>query len=237
MTANRPSPEGGSHSINLPLFLVILTRSPKSQEIFKLNSLCHIIIRVEAYRAQNGLTQCFNCQQFGHFWANCRQPPRCLWCGGGHLHKECPEAEKEHSTPNCCNCSLQEGERPHPFSYRGCRHAKEESLRRKNQRSLNKGTSGRTFSSNYVTPGQSFAGALRSNPGQQPPMRQAQEAQGTAAEPMRGPTSAAQQAKPAGQSVQTSNVNRTSLDDMFKVATVMQQTMTDLSGAVQKKEK
>jgi hypothetical protein len=66
ITANRPSPEGGSHSINLPLFLVTLTRSSKSQEIFKLNSLCHIMIRVEAYRAQNGLTQCFNCQQFGH---------------------------------------------------------------------------------------------------------------------------------------------------------------------------
>jgi hypothetical protein len=22
---------------------------------------------------------------------NCKQPPGCLWCGGGHLHKECPE--------------------------------------------------------------------------------------------------------------------------------------------------
>jgi hypothetical protein len=110
ITANRPSPEGGSDSINLPLFLVTLTRSPKSQEICKLKSLCHIVIRVEAYRAQNGLTQCFNCQQFGHVWANCRQPPRCLRCGSGHLHKECPEAEKENSTPNFCNCSLQEGE-------------------------------------------------------------------------------------------------------------------------------
>jgi hypothetical protein len=124
------------------------------------------VIRVEAYRAQNGLKQCFNCQQFGHVWANCQQPPRCLWCGGGHLHKECPEAEKENSTPNFCNCSLQEGERPNPSSYRGCRHAKEESLWRTNQRSLNKGTSGRTFSSNYVTPGQSFEAALGSNPGQ-----------------------------------------------------------------------
>jgi hypothetical protein len=71
------------------------------------------MIKVEAYRAQSGLTQCFNYQQFGHVWANCRQPPRCLWCGGGRLHKECPEAEKENSTPNCCNCNLQEGERPH----------------------------------------------------------------------------------------------------------------------------
>jgi hypothetical protein len=78
MTANRQSPEGGNHAVNLPLFPVTLTRSPKSQEIFKLSSLCHIMVRVEAYRAENGLSQCFNWQKFGHVCANCRQPPRCL---------------------------------------------------------------------------------------------------------------------------------------------------------------
>jgi hypothetical protein len=109
MTTTRPS-ESGRKEINLPLFLITLRRNEKSQTIFKLNGLCHIAIRVEAYKAQNNITQCYNCQKFGHIWANCRQPPRCMWCGGGHLHKECPEAEKETSTPNCCNCSLKEGE-------------------------------------------------------------------------------------------------------------------------------
>jgi hypothetical protein len=37
-------------------------------------------------------------------------------------------------TPNCCNCKLKEGEAPHPTSYRGCSHAKEEMERRKNFR-------------------------------------------------------------------------------------------------------
>jgi hypothetical protein len=37
----------------------------QSQEIFRLRSLCHTAIR-----AQNGLTQCPNCQQFGNLWAN-----------------------------------------------------------------------------------------------------------------------------------------------------------------------
>jgi hypothetical protein len=155
-----------------------------------------------------------------------------MWCGGDHLHKECPEAEKETSTSNCCNCSLKEGERPHPSSYRGCSHAKEELLRRKNLSSLNKGAPGRTYSCNYVTPGQSFAAALRSTLGQQPPIRQAQLKQGTAAEQTRGPPPAVQQAKQAGQSVQTSNVNSVSLDDMFKVATVVQQIITELNGAI-----
>jgi hypothetical protein len=43
---------------------------------------------------------------------------------------------------------------------------------------------------------------------------------------MKAPPPAAQQAKPTGQSVQTSNANSMTLDDMFKVATVVQQIMT-----------
>jgi hypothetical protein len=93
MTTTHRSPSEEPKTINLPLFLVTLPRTVKSQEIFQLPSLCHIAIRLEAYRPQSALTQCHNCQQFGHVWANCKQPPRCMWCGGGHLHKECPEKE------------------------------------------------------------------------------------------------------------------------------------------------
>jgi hypothetical protein len=106
-------------SDKLASFLVTLPRTAKSQELFRLTSLCHIAIRVEAYKALNGLTQCYNCQQFGHVWAN-----HSLWCGGGHLHKECPERGHASSTPACCNCRLAEREKPHTSNYRGCRHAK-----------------------------------------------------------------------------------------------------------------
>jgi hypothetical protein len=76
-TATCRSPPEEFKIINMLLFLVTLMRIAKSQEIFHLSSLCHIAIRVEAYRAQKGLTQCHNCQQFGHVWENCKQPPRC----------------------------------------------------------------------------------------------------------------------------------------------------------------
>jgi hypothetical protein len=56
MTATRRLLSDGSTFINLPLFLITLPRTAKSQEIFRLQSLSHITIRVEAYRAQNGLT-------------------------------------------------------------------------------------------------------------------------------------------------------------------------------------
>jgi hypothetical protein len=94
MTTIRRTPSEGSPTTNLPLFLITLSKTPKSQELFQLTNLCHIAISVETYKAQNGLTQCYNCQQFGHVWANCKDPPpRFLWCGGGHLHKECPQKE------------------------------------------------------------------------------------------------------------------------------------------------
>jgi hypothetical protein len=56
MTATRTGPNGQTHIEPLPLFLVTLTRNIKSQEIFNLNSVNLIIIKVESYRAQTGLT-------------------------------------------------------------------------------------------------------------------------------------------------------------------------------------
>jgi hypothetical protein len=84
-----------------------------------------------------------------------------LWCGGGPQYKECPEQGKEESVPQCYNCTLKEGEHPHPTTYRGCRHAREEMLRRNQYRSTPKETTGKIFTSRLTTPEQSFAEALR----------------------------------------------------------------------------
>lgn len=45
------SPEGGNNQINFLLFLITLLRNSKSQEIFKLTSLSHIVNRVKVYRS------------------------------------------------------------------------------------------------------------------------------------------------------------------------------------------
>jgi hypothetical protein len=91
LTTNRRAPTGQTHMETLPLFLVTLTRNEKCQEIFKLNSLNHIIIKVESYKAKTGLTQCYNCQNVGRVWPNCRQPPRCSCYGGSHLRGGAPK--------------------------------------------------------------------------------------------------------------------------------------------------
>jgi hypothetical protein len=100
MTTTRRSPPEVPKISNLPLFLVTLPRTAKSQQIFQLPSLCHIAIKVEAYRSQNALTQCHNCQQFGHVWANCKQPPRCLWCGGWPPAQRVPRKSERWLHPN-----------------------------------------------------------------------------------------------------------------------------------------
>jgi hypothetical protein len=235
MSSTRRSSAEGSTHVNLPLFLITLPRNPKSQEIFKLRGLCHISIKVEAYKAQAGLTQCYNCQKFGHVWANCRQPPRCLWCGGGHLHKECPEKEKISSTPACCNCKLAEGENPHPSNYRGCSHAKDELRKKKAQRAPQPAT-GRLFSASYATPGVTYAAALQNST--QPQPRQATKPAPAGVEQPRVPPQAQQRLQNhTGQSAQASNVSSASLDNMFKVATVVQQIMTGLNDAASEEKK
>jgi hypothetical protein len=116
MTATRRAPNRQSHMEPIALFLVILTRNITSLDLFKLNNLNHVIIEVELYRGQAGLTQCCNCQNFGHVWANCKQPLRCLCCGGGYLHKECREKTNTGSALRCCDFTPVQREKLHPAS-------------------------------------------------------------------------------------------------------------------------
>jgi hypothetical protein len=98
------SPAEGTTTVNNPLFLITLPRMSKSHEIFKLTSLCHIAIKVEVYKAQTGLVQCYYCQKFCHVSAKWKQPHHYMWCGGSHLHEVCPEKGSTASIPTCCTC-------------------------------------------------------------------------------------------------------------------------------------
>jgi hypothetical protein len=51
MTATRRSPSEGSTTIKVPLFLLTMLRTAKSEHIFRLQSPCLIAIRVEALRS------------------------------------------------------------------------------------------------------------------------------------------------------------------------------------------
>jgi hypothetical protein len=67
------------------------------------NSLNLIILKAELYTAQTALTQCYNCQNFGHVWANCI---------GNALERQIQNLHRAAAVA------------PHPASYRVCSHAK-----------------------------------------------------------------------------------------------------------------
>lgn len=69
----------------------------------------------------NGLTQCYNCQDFGHVASNCFRDFRCVKCHLTHVQGKCPTDNRTDDSaprpsPACVNC----GKTGHPANYRGC---------------------------------------------------------------------------------------------------------------------
>jgi hypothetical protein len=129
---------------------------------------------------------------------------------------------------------LAEGEKAHPANYRGCSHAEE--LQKKLQRTPKTAT-GRVFSSVRINPGLSFAAALRGSGDQQQPQPQ------TTQVPVAPPPTTARQNLTAptlqqtDQSLHEPLVNSQPIDNMLKVVTIVQQIMTEVSGAQSQEEK
>jgi len=97
----------------MPLILVKLTNTPKSKEIFNIDSILKLKIKVEAYKKATSPSQCYRCQRYGHSSKMCNNAPRCLKCAKAHLTRECTKAKDTPAT--CANCGAA-----HPSSYRGC---------------------------------------------------------------------------------------------------------------------
>jgi hypothetical protein len=136
-------------------------------------SRCHVAIRVEAYKDQTGLTQCYNRQQFG--MSGLTASDARIVSGVGAVGKK---------IPTCCNCKLVDGEEPHPSNYRGCRHAKEEARKRKSQTAPNT-TTERMFSFSHTTPGLLSVAVLRNNT-QEPQQPQPPSAAQACPDPLSG---------------------------------------------------
>jgi hypothetical protein len=152
-----------------------------------------------------------------------------LWPCLGQLHREFPENKNTKSTPSCCNCTLVEGEKSYPASYRWCSHAKGEVQRRKVQRAP-KGPSGRKFFFKFTSPEQSYVDALR-----QDNQNQQQNAPQTEEKSIRHPVQQympQQKFQQTGLSVQAhSSSNNTTVD------IVVHRIMTELSEAVSDKDR
>jgi hypothetical protein len=219
MTGTRQSPSGETTTRNLLVFLVTLPRVAKSQEMFNLPSLC------------------YNCQQSGHVWANCKQPPHCLWCGGSHLHKECPEKGNAASTPACCNYQLAEGESP-SCQLSGLQTREggdpEKEVTEDTQDYNGKGVLFQPHNSRCVLHG----GPLRQDRGR----AVASDTPGGGGNPCHNETKGLCTPTPAQSAAnrsvsQAPNVNSQPLENMLRVVTVVQQIMTEFSDAISEEDK
>lgn len=70
--------------------------------------------RCELFESGCKLTQCFNCQRYGHVARACRSPTRCSYCGKGHASKDCSSLS-DRSMKGCANCNG-----PHEAWARNC---------------------------------------------------------------------------------------------------------------------
>ena len=74
----------------------------------------------ELFEAGCKLTQCFNCQQYGHIAKFCRNPTTCGYCAGRHESRSCPG----NKAPRFLRCGAC-GEKGHPAWAAECRTRKE----------------------------------------------------------------------------------------------------------------
>ncbi|KAG5674875.1 hypothetical protein PVAND_004820 [Polypedilum vanderplanki] len=74
-----------------------------------------IFVRWEVLdRSKKKLTQCYNCQQWGHSSNNCGYKSRCVKCRESHAPGECKRKSRE-GDPSCVNCGGK-----HAANFRGC---------------------------------------------------------------------------------------------------------------------
>jgi len=88
--------------VNLPLFLVTLTRSQSSAEIYHMRYILKLKVKIETYKGRPGPAQCHRCQNFFHAQRGCRRNPRCVKCAGDHWSSDCTKPRTD--TPKCCDC-------------------------------------------------------------------------------------------------------------------------------------
>ena len=111
----------------LPIFQLEINDPTEAEALISQNLACNvtgIVYKVEEFRQPISVSQCLNCQNFGHSAKNCRSKIKCLICGEGHSHKGCPNREEKKNTPKCANCKG-----PHVASYKECPEYEKQAFR------------------------------------------------------------------------------------------------------------
>lgn len=100
-------------------YVMYLVHFSSQTNINILNHNNHLIDSIQVKwenlkKSSNKVTQCFNCQSWGHSSINCGMPSRCVKCCESHVKGECPRTSRV-GDPKCCNCGGN-----HTAIHRGC---------------------------------------------------------------------------------------------------------------------
>lgn len=117
----------------------------KIGQLREIKSLFRVIVHWNHYsHKRNDITQCSNCQGFGHGTQNCFLDPICVKCAGSHASKNCPlDAERDENgkIPDkklyCVHCTHH-----HTANYHACTKRREYISK---QKSLGKPSTRKTF--------------------------------------------------------------------------------------------
>ena len=107
------------------IFQLKINDSTEAEALISQNLVCNItgiVYKVKEFHQPVSITQCFNCQRFGHMAKTCRSKQKCLICCESHSHKGCQN--KETRKPKYANCKG-----PHVASYKGCPEYKKQAFR------------------------------------------------------------------------------------------------------------
>ena len=96
-----------------PIYKLDFDKEVDMKEVWAIRYICHVKVKWEKYRNSRRVTQCHNCQTFGHGTLYCKNNPKCVKCDGTHLTKDCVKP-RDHPA-KCVNCGG-----PHPANYSNC---------------------------------------------------------------------------------------------------------------------
>lgn len=159
-------------------WLLKLTRDSDIRKFYEVRYILHCRVNIRKFY-RKGVTQCFNCQRFGHVALNCRMPYRCVKCAESHGPAKCaipPKGDNNqetlHTDPvtgqitkvvglpvKCANCGVE----GHAASSKECPR-RIELIRKMEERKMTGGrlSARQTSSSNgAVVKGVSYAAAAK----------------------------------------------------------------------------
>ncbi|GBM79342.1 hypothetical protein AVEN_32956-1 [Araneus ventricosus] len=78
----------------IPVFQVHLLPTENLKEIYKIDTLLHMIITIEPYRRKS-IGQCYHCQAVSYVASKCKMTIKCVFCAEHHDSRTCPQKNIE----------------------------------------------------------------------------------------------------------------------------------------------